>query len=65
MKDVILGWAMGIVLKALEVYLTPEQMDKFKADFVGMLRTDAKLWTPDFPYDDELVEILAKAMRVP
>lgn len=65
MQAKFLEWAMGIVLKALESYLTPEKVMEFKVAFITMLRTESKLLTPDFPYDDEAVEVLAKAMQVP
>ncbi len=64
MGNVVLKWAMGVVLKALESYLTPEKMDEFKVAFVNLLRTEAKALTPDFPYDDEAVEVLAVALGV-
>ncbi len=64
MGNVVLKWAMEIVLKALATYLTPEKMEEFKVSFVTMLRTEAKALTPEFPYDDEAVEVLAAALGV-
>jgi hypothetical protein len=64
MQNKILEWAMGIILKTLESYLTAEKINEFKVQFITMLRTESKLLTPDFPYDDEAVEVLAKALQV-
>jgi hypothetical protein len=64
MKDVLLKWALKLVLDAVGEYLTPEKVDEGKAKLVAYLRALAKDKTPDFDIDDELVDIVAKALRV-
>lgn len=55
---------LQLVLKFVSQYLTPERIDEGKAKFIDFLRRLAKEQSPDFPFDDELVELLAKALGV-
>lgn len=64
MKDVLLKWALKLVLGAVAEYLTPEKVDEGKAKLIALLRQLAKDKTPGLDVDDELVEIVAKALRV-
>lgn len=65
MPDYILKWAIEALLKFLSGYITPQLFDKFKAAAVAQMRKMAKDQTPDFPFDDQLVELIAKALGVP
>lgn len=55
---------LQLVLKFVSQYLTPDRLEEGKEKFVAFLRKIAKEQSPDFPFDDELVEIVAKALGV-
>lgn len=61
----VLGWAIEAALKFLSSYVTPELYKQVKTELVKGLRKAAKEQTPDFPYDDMAVEMIAKALGVP
>ncbi len=64
MKNLLLEWAIKILLSVVGEYLTPEKIDEGKAKLVAYLRVLVKKQTPDFPFDDALVEVIAVALRV-
>lgn len=57
--------AFQFLLKMVSQYLTPERIEEGKVKFVAFLRQLAKEQSPDFSFDDELVEVIAKALKVP
>ncbi len=57
--------ALQFLLKMVSQYLTPERIEEGKVKFVAFLRKLAKEQSPDFAFDDELVEAIAKALKVP
>lgn len=65
MQDAIFKFAVRIILEAVKKWLTPEKIDEGKVLLVAFLRRLAKEQSPGFPFDDELVEIIAKALGVP
>lgn len=56
---------LQFLLKMVSQYLTPERIEEGKVKFVAFLRKLAKEQSPDFAFDDELVEAIAKALKVP
>ncbi len=65
MKDLFLKWAMQIILKAVAQYLTPEKIEEGKVLLIAFLRKEASTLSPTFPFDDELVNLIAAAIGVP
>lgn len=65
MPDYIIRLVLEALLKFLSGFITPEMVEKAKAALVKQMRELAKNQTPDFPFDDQLVELIAKALKVP
>lgn len=56
---------LGLVVSWVESQLTPAHVAVVLTPFIGKMREWVKDKTPDFPYDDGAVEILAKALGIP
>lgn len=65
MKEAVVKWAISMIMQEVYKLLTPERVRSWQVAGIAMLRDLAKKQTPDFPFDDELVEALAKALKVP
>ncbi len=56
---------VAILLEEIKKELTKENIGKLLTPVITVARQWAKDKTPDFPYDDAVVEIVAKAFGVP
>lgn len=67
MGNTVVQWAVAIILKALQNYLTPDKIKEFETAFITLLRTEAKtIATGTLETDVEtVVEVLATALGVP
>jgi len=63
-KQWVMKYATQIVMDSLASWLTPEKVDEGKVKLVEWMRKMVKEQTPDFPLDDQVVEIIAKAFKV-
>lgn len=59
-----LQWALDAVMKFIAGYITPDLIKGIEASAIAYMRQLAKDKTPNFPFDDELVELIAKALGV-
>ncbi len=64
-KGVLLNWAIETILKALKSEVNPERIKQWETALITLLRQAAKSQTPDFDWDDQLVEVLAAALQIP
>ncbi len=64
-KNVLLQWAIQVILKALKAEVNPEKVKIWETALIGLLRRLAKSQTPEFDWDDQLVELIASALQVP
>lgn len=64
MADAWVKFVMRMFIELVAKWLTPEKIEEGKAKFVAMLYKLAKEQTPDFPFDEQLVAVVAKALGV-
>lgn len=60
-EQAALAYASDQIAKLISL----DTIHKIEGSLITQLRALAKTATPNFPYDDQLVELLAKAMGVP
>lgn len=64
MPDFIKKWIVDMAMKELQKVLNAGKLKELEAALIKEMRLLAKTKTPDFPYDDQVVEMLAKALGV-